>query len=341
MQYSRNEIWGVRDVALAHECAACQPSPWTRAAGAQRLGEARRTSDMVPFSELARTDFYHDFVVPLQIDCCMGAQHLLDGGDMTVHSVYRPLRRGDFTDAEVGLFQRLTSHLRRAELLSRRLRAVDAARAAALEALQRLAFGVVLVDRRARPVFANQAAEAIFAAGEGLALQGKELRCWLDADTRALRALLQGAAGGDPPGAGGELLLQRPSGAPLAALVAPLRPEGLFPGCAAPAAVLFVLDPERPPEDGAALMRRLFGLTGAEARVACEVARGGGLREVADALKVSRNTVRTHLAHVLSKTGARRQADLTRLLLDLAGPVRPGGAGAGSPRSKGPGPRRA
>ena len=43
--------------------------------------------------------------------------------------------------------------------------------------------------------------------------------------------------------------------------------------------------------------------------------RGKDLNEVSGELKVSRETARTHLKHIFDKTGARRQADLVRLIL--------------------------
>ncbi|HKR42367.1 MAG TPA: LuxR C-terminal-related transcriptional regulator, partial [Paraburkholderia sp.] len=62
----------------------------------------------------------------------------------------------------------------------------------------------------------------------------------------------------------------------------------------------------------------LFGLTPAEARVACEVGKGLNPKDVAEALQVLPSTVRTHLHHVFAKTTTRRQAELMRLIAQLA-----------------------
>lgn len=315
VSYHRNLIWGARDRALAEQCAVCQPSPWSEAASKLPLGVTRRSSDLVPFRDLVRTDFYHDFVEPLQIHHCIGATSLLENGFVAIHSAYRPWGRGEFGDEEVAFFQRLVRHLRRADILSLHMQDTAERGAAALETLEHLALGVVLVDRDGRPVHLNRSAEVLVGAEDGLSLVGRKLHAWLDADTRALRRALLDAAGRGSPERGGELLIRRPSGLrSIVALVVPLRPEGLFPGSTAPAAALFLADPERAPEGLLALLGRLYGLTPAEARVALEVARGGGLTEVAAALDVSINTVRTQLAHVFAKTETRRQADLARLL---------------------------
>lgn len=320
-RYSRNVIWNARDPKLAAECAVQQPSPWTRASMERPIGQARRTSDLVPMSELARTAFYHDFVEPLRIHHCVGATHDLGPAEKSIHSIYRPLRKGDFADDEVACFGRLCTHLQRSEIISRRLRSAEATATVGLETLQRLDFGVLLVDRQARPVFVNQAAERLLAPDSGISLCAAELRCWLDADTRTLHELLHDATTGGP-GRGGQFAVRQPSGHLLGAFVAPLPRNDLFPGCTAPAAVLFLVDPERSFEPTDAVLVQFLGLSPAEARVAKAVARGGGLAEVAESLGVSRNTVRTQLASIFSKTGTRRQADLARLLSRMFATVR-------------------
>jgi DNA-binding CsgD family transcriptional regulator len=63
-------------------------------------------------------------------------------------------------------------------------------------------------------------------------------------------------------------------------------------------------------------LRRLYGLTAAEAAVAVQIARGEGLQAAADNLRVTLPTVRTHLQRVFAKTQTRRQAELTRVIAE-------------------------
>ena len=57
-----------------------------------------------------------------------------------------------------------------------------------------------------------------------------------------------------------------------------------------------------------------FGLTPAQLSVVMHIAEGGTVAEYARMTKVSPATVRTHLKAIFAKTGARRQADLVRLI---------------------------
>jgi hypothetical protein len=47
----------------------------------------------------------------------------------------------------------------------------------------------------------------------------------------------------------------------------------------------------------------------------------GGVPEVAPLLGVSETTVKTHLQHVFEKTGAKRQADLVKLVAGFMSPL--------------------
>ena len=66
------------------------------------------------------------------------------------------------------------------------------------------------------------------------------------------------------------------------------------------------------------LMRSLFDLTPAEARVAQGIGAGKTLEDLAAAGEVSINTVRNQLRRVLEKTGCARQAELAALLSSVA-----------------------
>jgi DNA-binding CsgD family transcriptional regulator len=75
------------------------------------------------------------------------------------------------------------------------------------------------------------------------------------------------------------------------------------------------------PGDMSAFARN-FDLTPAEQRLLERLARNATITEAAEALSISATTARTHLAHIFSKTGISRQADLLALVNRLVPPVR-------------------
>jgi DNA-binding CsgD family transcriptional regulator len=108
----------------------------------------------------------------------------------------------------------------------------------------------------------------------------------------------------------------RPGKRPLQLLVSPLCLEGVANAGKAVVAV-FLADPEQFQAVPTDALRTLFGFSPAEARLAICVFEGHSLSEAAELNCVSRETVKTQMASVFQKTGARRQSELVRLLARL------------------------
>lgn len=66
------------------------------------------------------------------------------------------------------------------------------------------------------------------------------------------------------------------------------------------------------------MLRRMFGLTAAETRLALQLARGDQPADIARKWNLSRTTIRSQLAALFMKTNTKRQAELVTLLARLA-----------------------
>ncbi|WP_175369516.1 helix-turn-helix transcriptional regulator [Tardiphaga robiniae] len=77
---------------------------------------------------------------------------------------------------------------------------------------------------------------------------------------------------------------------------------------------IILLDLDAHPEPTPQALRCLFGFTAAETQLAVELARGHNLLDIARARRLSRTTIRSHLASLFVKTQTRRQAELVALL---------------------------
>lgn len=81
----------------------------------------------------------------------------------------------------------------------------------------------------------------------------------------------------------------------------------------------------------AELLRQMFGLTPAEARVALLLAQGFGSDDIAARLEVQSNTVRGHIKQLLAKTHTHRQAQLVGWLWRSAAVVLTPPSGGSTP----------
>jgi len=78
------------------------------------------------------------------------------------------------------------------------------------------------------------------------------------------------------------------------------------------------------------LLRHVFGLTPAEARLAQGLARGDALAQVAGTLGIKMSTARTQLAVIFAKTQTPRQSALVAVLTRILGDMRSARQGAWS-----------
>lgn len=72
------------------------------------------------------------------------------------------------------------------------------------------------------------------------------------------------------------------------------------------------------PQPNQATLRRIFGLTAAEAKLAVQIGRGDTPADIAREHRVSVATVRSQLASVFAKTQTRRQTELAMLLARIS-----------------------
>ena len=64
----------------------------------------------------------------------------------------------------------------------------------------------------------------------------------------------------------------------------------------------------------------VYGLSPAQKLVAGHIVAGLSIGEIAEAMQIKPNTVRTHLDRIFEKTGVRNQTALVRVLLSIVTP---------------------
>lgn len=308
-----------------------------RVPGTVHLGQ-----ELVADAALLRSPFYRDWLAPQDLFQRLGAVLMREGTYLCELALFRSRRDPPFGEAEQQLCRTLAPHLRRAVQVGHRFDVVEAQRSAAIEALDRLATGVLLCDNSATIIFANRAGRDILEHGDALAVhQGRLKARDQNAMSRLLR-LLSAEAGVLDAGqlSGGTLLVPRAPGLrPLALAVSSVRMPRASPGPQRTTSVIFINDPGSIFESNASHLLEFYGLTPSEARLAIKITEGRSIEEAAAALKITTETARTYVKRILAKTGAKRQSELIRLVIFGSGQLLPpplpptsavgGGAAAG------------
>jgi DNA-binding CsgD family transcriptional regulator len=197
--------------------------------------------------------------------------------------------------------------------------------AAGLEALDLLNVGVAVTNASRQLLFANQTAEQILLAHDGLDVTADGVLYSLDKSS-GLPLVVYQAVRKAQPGAqestNGLLAVRRSSGRrPLTLLVRSLNPNPGQPNPDGATVLLFMWDPELPIRDVEVRMRQLFALTPAEARLSNLLMEGKTLEECCVQLEIQISTARMHLGSVFAKTGVQRQGQLVSLLWKSVGMI--------------------
>lgn len=182
--------------------------------------------------------------------------------------------------------------------------------------LDHLRIGAIIVDEQARIVFTNQTGADLIAKNDGLVITGVgACRAARTEDSERLHALIRDTARGDGTANGRtDIVLPLPrrlSERPLA--VVAYRRTRAEAGVST--VLLLIHDPdlrEGPTEGEIAV---LLGLSVSEARLAKRLSDGEPLDSASHALGLTTETGRTYMKRIFQKTGARRQADLVRMVL--------------------------
>lgn len=277
-------------------------NPWIESEGRSALLEKEVTlgDAIVSTRDLKRTEFYHDWLRPQELLYAIGISVLRMPSSFGWISTIRESCRGPFTHREVRLLTRLEPHMRRAIEAQRRNAADVQARTASVALLDRLPYGWIVTNPQGETLHINAAAKSMTGARQ------------IDLRNPDLLGLIARVA---QTGSGGEISMPRRRGRPLWVSVLPLRTPASVPFASGTLVGILISDPDRIPLSNAERIARYWRLTPAESELASALVEGLDIAAAADQLGIARTTARNQLGSVLNKTGARRQAELLRLLM--------------------------
>lgn len=301
------ETYGQYYYAIDFILHACENSPVGLIRGGRELVANKRNSE-----------FYADWQSPFELTDGLFVQ-LSSGPTPISFAISAPYRSERFDTAErVQFIGALIPHLQQALRTQAHLAALGETAIGVTQVVDALRHGVAIIGTTRRVQHLNSAAERIFNAGDGLCIRAGNITATRTATDQHLQSSITRSVVEQRCGArsGDSLAVGRPSGKrPYVIHVVPLATPADQPSAAK--ALVMIVDPEQQHEPPKMLIRRLFGLTNAEADVALRVINGEGLKPIATDLALSTATVKTHLQHVFEKTDTHRQAELVRLLLAI------------------------
>ena len=286
------------------------------AAGLLRpVGEVQVDDMLVPRTVMRRSAIFNEFLRPWDIPFCIASWVIRAPTHGVTMCIEGTRRHGPFTEAERRKIITVLPHLRRVLQVKDRLAKAGTRADQLLETMDRLPYGVLLLDEDLTIVEASAAARAILAEGDGVHARGGRLGFHRSSDAAAFARTLT-ARPDSGPGSHGVVVVQRsPRLRGLTMLTLPLKTAPGHWTRPPPCYLVFMFDGSRNTNPSLATLRQAYGLTPGEAQLVVALVGGSSLVEIAAQRAVSVQTLRSQLKSVFAKTGARSQAQLLRLVL--------------------------
>ncbi|WP_016833895.1 helix-turn-helix transcriptional regulator [Herbaspirillum lusitanum] len=280
------------------------------------VGEWRADHQRFDERFVRKSEIYNDFLFKY------GGRHMVVGriGERTTQSeaiaFLRPLGAQEYAETEYAFLRSLSPHLIRSATLRARMQTLERQQSASESVVAHLPYGTLWINAAGRIVSLNPQATAILAAADGLSVRNDKLVVSEPADAERLQHALRMATTMGPRQGQWFAIARRKQSTPLLVSVIPATiPAALDPLCGGPFALLILQDMTGQRVSRSAQLQVIYRLTPAETRLAEALLENDTIESYALKNDISRNTVRTHLASLFAKTGAKRQAELIRTLL--------------------------
>jgi DNA-binding CsgD family transcriptional regulator len=289
------------------------------------VGKLLLSQDICPDEILEASDYYRQFLLRYNWHYGGGVRLSGQSHQMAVLSVTGPKAHGPLNSQHIAILNRVIPHLCRAVRVHEKIAELRRQNAAAVQSASRPDDGVVLATTKGHVLYSDPTADRILARADGLRLRGPFLAACDPEDQSHLQRAIREATQIDRVRLPAPVRLpirRQPGGLPYLVLVQPATPADPSPmSFTLPTALVTLIDPTRASAAvDTEMLRQVFHLSVAEARLAEQLAAGLTPKGAAQASGITISTVRTQLRAVFAKTGCSRQSELVQLTLRLAGP---------------------
>lgn len=262
--------------------------------GNSPVGAVRTGTELI--APRTNSEFYNDWLRPNELKDGLFVG-LTSGQRPSCLIVAAPRRTESFDTSErMKLMSGLVPHLRQALRTQEKLAALTNSAVELAGALEVVRHGILIVAGEHLVINLNSAAERILRSEDGLCIRSGRIAATTAHVEQELHRAINDALVGERSAirTGRSLSCIRRSGErPYVIHVLPSHRRNADEPLRQPTALVLIIDPEDEPEPAAALLRRLYQLTEAEAQVALHVMHGANLKQIAQELSVSVTTVRT------------------------------------------------
>ena len=270
--------------------------------------------DLCPREEMESSIAFKEYYAPKDCIHGIGGIILVTATARSGVTVVRGGADGPFGEPEKVILRALMPHLRRAALLHGELGSFGVRNSPPSPAIWTdTPHAFLLTDAEGRVLYANTAARELVDLKDGLAIETGRISLLSPRLELGFRKALSTIASGRDASMQ-RLEVIRPSrGTPYRLMLMPVQASGVIPlGVFLPAIAVLIVDSESQPEPDPSVLRELFSLTPAEARVAAKLARGRNVGKFGRNQNLRRNGAHAHQAGPFQDShGSTRRTDFS------------------------------
>lgn len=259
---------------------------------------------------IKRSEFYNDFLARHHFKHLIASPFMSTNGGKETLTFLAADNKEQFTPHDLQLLQRFSPHFAMATKLRSQLKNLNQQNQNHTTLMSRLPYGALWVNAKGKMISANDVSQKMLADKDGLYVRDGRLLA-VEPDDNARLALAIDLATTPINRRGQWLAIQRRKQITklLLSIIPSADAHDEF------SALIIIYDASRTVIPSTQLLRNLFQFTPKEAHLAVALLQNETLEEYAQHQQVSYNTVKTHLANLLQKTGTKRQSELIRTLL--------------------------
>lgn len=301
----------------ADHMAAYEELPWGTDLWAEAMNESSHRNrlwqmdSLISPTEYEESAIYNDWVKKIGDDSfhCLGGAFENDSVVFEL-GFHRGRTQRPFSDEELTKMQALQRPLLQMVKVRQRLLGDRQSTSVMSSALDCLGTAVVKLNEQGRVIYRNEAAEVLFARGDGLAERNGQLVAAAAADQARLDEAIALASAAREPSAGA-VPVRRSSGGVYACSLMPVFLDGHR------TTLMLVRDPAF--QDGSLQyrLRTIYKLSDAEAAIALAIGQGATIDQIAGDRDTRIDTVRTQFKSLAAKMGCRRQNDVAAIVCSM------------------------
>jgi DNA-binding CsgD family transcriptional regulator len=271
--------------------------------------------------EFQESEFYREWIKPQNLRDFLSLNYLKGDSANGFLTIPTSAKRAPVNADNRRLVEQLSPHIRRALFINELTEQNNLANALCKHVLDKLSVAVFVVGHGRHLQFTNSAGEKLLSAGDQISTSGGVLKVSrLPGQTLTLEDALDRALNSHRSSsfAASAVPLMSDDGDRAVAYVMPIarKTDPQPDHCA-----VFISQRGEQQPMATQILRTVFDLSPAEARVSAMIAKGEGPAMISKSLGITVNTVRSHLAHAFSKTGATDQPALCALINKLMPPI--------------------